>query len=241
MAPSEGGTAAGPPAVGRALPALAATEDHCGPLFLPVLKFLPSVRGRHFDQFGRLRVEGRIVQELGLCEKGVFERSPQRHERVGYKERHFPWDRSHAPNDCAAERCGRGHFDQPKDAVGLRLVGEPHCGNLSDKLLCMCQHGGNAEVAVREPVMPHVGLRSALVDRQVDDLIARVFRTCWRSRARVVLVQRVGGALVVGVGEACTLGPEDLLPVESHTHDFIGRYRTREGSPRRARSVHRRA
>lgn len=76
---------------------------------------------------------------------------------------------------------------------------------------------------------------SALVERQADDLIARVFRTCWRSRARVVLVQRVRGALVVGVGEACTLGPEDLLPVESHTHDFIGRYRTREGSPRRAR------
>jgi hypothetical protein len=77
---------------------------------------------------------------------------------------------------------------------------------------------------------------SALVERQADDLIARVFRTCWRSRARVVLVQRVGGALVVGVGEACALGPEDLLPVESHTHDFIGRYRTREGSPRRALS-----
>lgn len=76
---------------------------------------------------------------------------------------------------------------------------------------------------------------SALVERQADDLIARVFRTCWRSRARVVLVQRVRGALVVGVGEACTLGPEDLLPVESHTHDFIGRDRTREGSPRRAR------
>src|SRR3954471_8555207 len=82
---------------------------------------------------------------------------------------------------------------------------------------------------------------SALVERQADDLIARVFRTCWRSRARVVLVQRVRGALVVGVGEVCTLGPEDLLPVESHTHDFIGRYRTREGSPRRARSVRRRA
>lgn len=50
----------------------------------------------------------------------------------------------------------------------------------------------------------------------------------------MVLVQRVGSALVVGVGEACAPGPEDLLPVESHTHDYIGRYRTRDGSPRRS-------